>query len=90
MGLFFFFFPSKLCVLLRVWHRLYPKSLHLEQPQRELCASHWLVLMPSPKEGPGRGKWSSKEAKESQGLGPGIPLHVLGAQGAWCGQEEAG
>lgn len=63
-----FFFPSplKLCVVLRIWHRLYSKSLHLEQPQCELGASHCLILM-QPKEGLGRGKWSRKVAKEAQG-----------------------
>lgn len=86
-----FFFPSplKLCVVLRIWHRLYSKSLHLEQPQCELGASHCLILM-QPKEGLGRGKWSRKVAKEAQGLGPNIPLHMLDAQGTQCGPEKSG
>lgn len=88
-GFFFFSSPLKLCVVLRVWHRLYSKSLHLEQPQCELGASHCLILM-QPKESVGRGKRSSKEAKEAQGLGPNIPLHMLDAQGTQCGLEKAG
>lgn len=40
-----------------------------------------------PKDGLGGGKRSSKEAKEAQGLGPDIPLHVLHALGARWGQK---
>lgn len=45
--------------------------------------------MLSAKEGLGKGKWSCKEAKEAQGVGPDT-LYLLAAQGTQGLQEEAG